>query len=489
MRKKLVSFALSASLIFSTSLVASAAGDDKEAPKNLQVGKSNSKELLTKSQQTSFTFEVGKNIAPEVQKEIAPGNKISKYVLEKIKEIGTDTPVNVRVGTTYEHKIQSFLSKEQSAIKADSSALKIDSEYTFVANLTGKQITALAESNEVFWISLATEVATVSDEDLPDTVITPYLNASTEMTGAKKARQDFGVTGNRSGSETTYSADDVVIAVIDTGIDASHVDLDGGKVIGWNDLIHNQTTPYDNHGHGTHVASIAAGTGEGDPGIQSGYAPGAALVGVRVFDDSWGASVQNIANAINWIVNNNNTLGVEIINFSIQGFGIDETPVSNAIANARNNGIITVVATGNIDNAPFAQYNSLSDYATISTALTVGNTADPYEGGWYPNKTSRRGTGTGATTTGPYVVAPGTNIRAAAANTTNGYTTMSGTSMSTPAVAGILALMNDASNGSVSYSIATEEFGESGFDPVTGHGEILAYESIKKCWWLFKWFL
>ncbi|PTQ55223.1 MAG: putative proteinase [Candidatus Carbobacillus altaicus] len=312
-----------------------------------------------------------------------------------------------------------------------------------------------------------------------DSIIVPFLNASTEMTGTKKARKDFGVTGNRDGSETTYSLNDVVIAVVDTGIDDEHIDLDGGKVIGWYDLISQESNPYDDNGHGTHVASIAAGTGEGDPGIEEGYAPGAALVGVKVLGANGTGSIQNIANGINWVVDHNDTLGVEILNLSIGAYGVDETPVCEAITNAVNNGIIVTIAAGNFNSAPYAQYDSLSDFSHCN-GVVVGNMVDPYEGGWSPNKSSRRGTAKGTIVTGPDLIAPGTNIRAAAANTTDGYTTMTGTSMSAPAVAGILALMNDASNGSLIYTIYTEDFGKSGFDPVYGNGEILAYDSIKE---------
>ncbi len=64
-----------------------------------------------------------------------------------------------------------------------------------------------------------------------------------------------------------------MIAVIDPGIDATHVDLDGGKVIGWKDFVNGKATPYDDNGHGTHVASIAAGEGDGNPAY-TGVAPG-----------------------------------------------------------------------------------------------------------------------------------------------------------------------------------------------------------------------
>lgn len=477
MRKKMTiaSFVLSFTLIFSSSISVSASDNIKEFPENMPLENYLPTAVSTESHTSSFTIQVGKDTASATQTENMPENKISHNVIEKSEEVGSDTPIRVRVGLSYEYDVNQFTSRQMSIMK-ESTTLKTDSNYTFVADLTEKQIKDLAEHKEVFWISLDTEMVTAT---AISTDIEPFLNASTEMTGAKKARQDFGATGNRAGSETTYSAADVVIAVVDSGIDASHVDLDGGKVIGWNDLVANQTTAYDDNGHGTHVASIAAGTGEGDPGIETGYAPGAALVGVKVLDSSGSGSIQNIANGINWIVNNNSTLGVEIINLSIQSFGVDITPVRNAVNNARNNGIITVIAAGNFNNAPYAQYDSLSDMAAIINAVIVGNMVDPYEGGWYISKTSRRGTSIGSVTTGPTITAPGTNIRAAAANTINGYTTKSGTSMAAPAVSGILALMNDASNGSVSYNIITEGFGEAGFDPVTGHGEIVAYDSIK----------
>ena len=66
-----------------------------------------------------------------------------------------------------------------------------------------------------------------------------------------KARDDAGVTGDGDGNPNVYSKDDFVAAVIDTGIDASHQDLDGGKVIGWNDFVNGLPNPYDDNDHGT----------------------------------------------------------------------------------------------------------------------------------------------------------------------------------------------------------------------------------------------
>lgn len=412
-----------------------------------------------------FSFQVGEGAMAENQEKESE-SKISSYVLEKLKEVGPDAPIEVIVGISDQYNLQDFISN-QSILKENT--ITISSTHTFVANLTEDQIVKMGQYKEVFWISLSSEISTSAESALSGDDIQPYLNASTEMTGTKKARKDFGVTGAG-----------VVIAVIDTGIDADHVDL-SGKIVGWKDYVNNKVTAYDDNGHGTHVASIAAGKGVGDPGIQEGYAPGANLVGVKTLNNSGSGTISNLANAINWIIDNNNSLKVKIINISQQTYNADVTPVCNAITRAKNVGIVTTIAAGNFDsdpNKPKAQYNSLSEYAKCDGVI-VGNMVDPYEGGWYPNETSRRGTAKGSTTTGPSLMAPGTNIRAAAANTKNEYAIKSGTSMSTPAVSGIIALMNEASKGSVNYNFYTEHYGPSGFNPIYGHGEILAYDSIK----------
>ena len=104
----------------------------------------------------------------------------------------------------------------------------------------------------------------------------------------------FGVNGDAAGDgTTTYSTADMVVAVIDTGIDSRHVDLSGGKVLAFNDFVTARDPscaapptpprPFDEVGHGTHVSSIIAGTGTGDVRYR-GVAPGAALIGLKVFD-------------------------------------------------------------------------------------------------------------------------------------------------------------------------------------------------------------
>lgn len=101
----------------------------------------------------------------------------------------------------------------------------------------------------------------------------------------------------------------------DIGIDATHVDLAGGKVIAWNDWVANRPTPYDDNGHGTHVAGIVAGTGAGSPSYL-GVAPGAALIGLKVLNGSGSGSLSTVTAAVDWAVSHKDEFNLGIISIN-----------------------------------------------------------------------------------------------------------------------------------------------------------------------------
>src|SRR3989338_3755478 len=162
-----------------------------------------------------------------------------------------------------------------------------------------------------------------------DAEIYPFLDNSAKWFGAQKAKTDFGIDGNADGS-ASYSKDDIVAAVLYSGIDPGHIDLDGGKIIGWKDFATGQASPNDQvsgcGGHGTHVFSMIAGTGEGNARYK-GVAPGAALVGVKVLKKQGGnctGTVSDINAGIQWVIDNKATLGIEIMNMSLGGTGCSD---------------------------------------------------------------------------------------------------------------------------------------------------------------------
>ena len=137
-------------------------------------------------------------------------------------------------------------------------------------------------------------------------------------------------------------------AVIDTGIDASHPDLQG-KVLAFKDLVNGKTEPYDDQGHGSWVSGILAGSGAtGADG--RGVAPGAALVGVKVLDRYAQGSLAGIAAGIQWAVEHREEYGLDVINLSIgdpRYCGSGQDVASQAVDAAVAAGIVVVAAAGN----------------------------------------------------------------------------------------------------------------------------------------------
>jgi len=244
-----------------------------------------------------------------------------------------------------------------------------------------------------------------------------------------------------------YKGAGEVIAIIDTGIDATHQDLDGGKVIGWKDYVNGRTTPYDDHGHGTHCASIAAGTGEASGGTYTGVAPEASLVGVKVLDSAGSGTEANVIAGIQWCVDNKATYGIDVISMSL---GIDRDcggtcSVCQAADNAWNAGIFLAIAAGNSGSARM----SIGCPGNAKNVMTVGAIDDST--GTVASFSSRGPTLD--TRLDPDICAPGVSITAAKANSGTQYVSMSGTSMATPHVAGAAAVLIDAKGGSVSPNL------------------------------------
>ncbi|MGE5590396.1 MAG: S8 family serine peptidase [Bacillota bacterium] len=337
------------------------------------------------------------------------------------------------------------------------------------ALLTKGQIEALARMPMVMRI----------EEDLP---VQAFLDTATRDFGTAKARTDFGVTGDMDGSPSTYSKNDIVIAVVDTGIDPAHQDL-AGKVIGWKDYVSSKTSAYDDHGHGTHVSSIAAGTGAASGGTYAGVAPGAALVGVKVLNKQGSGTTTQIVNGVNWVVQNKATYNIRIMSMSLGSSGSSNgtDSISTAVNNAVTNGIDAVVAAGNSGPNRF----TIGSPAAAANAVTVGAMADTGEKGFSLASFSSRGP-TADGRIKPDIAAPGVNIMAAKAGTTNQYVSYSGTSMATPFVSGTVALMLAANPGlspaqvkSLLMSTALD-WGPAGTDIDYGAGRLQAYEAVKQ---------
>ena len=341
----------------------------------------------------------------------------------------------------------------------------------FAATLNKGQIRALSRHPLVSRI----------DYDRP---VFAFLNTATLWTGVQQVWTDWGVNGDRDGSVTTYTTTDVVICVLDTGIDAVHVDLDGGKVIGWYDTILGRTAPYDDNGHGTHCSSIAAGSGDGNPAYK-GVAPGAALVGVKVLNSKGSGTTTQIINGINWMIANKATYNIRIGSMSLGSTGSSDgtDSLSLAVNKAVTNGISMCVAAGNAGPNTY----TVASPGAATGAITVGALYDPGEKGWVLAEFSSRGP-TKDGRTKPEICAPGRYINAAKAGSTNQYVIYSGTSMATPFMAGVVALMFDADYTLTDTGVKdilyaggnVKDFGPVGLDVDFGYGISLPYNCVKQ---------
>ncbi|WP_433132396.1 S8 family serine peptidase [Micromonospora sp. CA-240977] len=227
----------------------------------------------------------------------------------------------------------------------------------------------------------------------------------------------------------------VKVAVLDTGVDATHPDL-AGRIAEARDFSASGSAR-DGHGHGTHVASTIAGSGAASSGLRKGVAPGAQLLIGKVLDDGGSGYDSSIIAGMEWAAHS----GAKVVSMSLGGSATDGTdPMSQAVNDlTAETGALFVVAAGNEGAA-----RTVGAPGAAAAALTVGavdrddNLAE----------FSSRGPRLGDNGLKPEITAPGVGIVAArAAGTTMGtpvgdaYTTASGTSMATPHVAGAAAIL------------------------------------------------
>lgn len=226
----------------------------------------------------------------------------------------------------------------------------------------------------------------------------------------------------------------VTIAVLDTGIDSEHPDL-RGQIRSEQDFTGSASTG-DLAGHGTHVASLVAGTGAGADGARKGLAPGAAILNGKVLGDDGAGQLSWVIAGMEWAVAEK----ADIVNLSLSAYaGVGDDPLVQALDSlTRSADTLFVVAAG---NGSVGGWNpeSVTSPGTAASALTVGATdADDAIA-----RFSGQGPTRGSYRAKPDIAAPGVAILGAraGARTDDLYVEMDGTSMAAPIVAGAAALV------------------------------------------------
>ncbi|PZH09527.1 peptidase S8 [Streptomyces sp. NTH33] len=265
------------------------------------------------------------------------------------------------------------------------------------------------------------------------------------LDGVRKVSLDKSVPqiGAPTAWKAGYTGKGVKIAVLDTGVDATHADLKSQVIAAKNFSTAKNTN--DAFGHGTHVASIAAGTGAKSGGKYKGVAPDAKILNGKVLDDEGYGDDSGILAGMEWAAQQ----GADIVNLSLGG---PDTPEIDPLEEAVNRlsaekDVLFAIAAGN--EGP----ETVGSPGSADAALTVGAVDKKNRLAGFSSTGPRVGDGA----VKPDVTAPGVSITAAAAKgsliaqevgeSPAGYLTIDGTSMATPHVAGAAALLKQQHPG------------------------------------------
>ena len=252
----------------------------------------------------------------------------------------------------------------------------------------------------------------------------------------------------------------VKVAIIDSGIDYSHPDLNDNYAGGY-DFANNDDDPMDDNGHGTHVAGIVAAEDDGDGVV--GVAPEASLYALKVLGSSGSGSYSDVIAALQWCVDN----GIQVTNNSYGSSGDPGYTVKDAFDEANTSGVLHVAAAGNSGNPPGKGDNIIYP-ARYESVIAVAATDQS-------DKRAR------FSSTGPDVelAAPGVGIYSTLPG--NSYDAWSGTSMASPHVAGVVALMIVANISDTDIrgqlQSTADDLGDPGQDSLYGYGLVDADEA------------
>ena len=279
---------------------------------------------------------------------------------------------------------------------------------------------------------------------------------------------------------TGYTGDGVIVAILDTGVNYNHIDIagsmwDGGPEFPHHgyDVVNHDNDPMDDYMHGTHCAGIVAG--QGNAGTQTGIAPGAKIMAVKIMDETGYGGDEQIIEGIEFAL----THGADILSCS---FGDPETGgyalFRQLYETVLDAGVVAAVAAGNVGDQqytypkPFnieAPGNCPPPWFHPDQTLHGGHTAVVCVGATDANDkhssfssvgpvTWTEGNNIGDYSDYPYQVgnpdmtglirpdisAPGANILSLGFPNNSAYDTHDGTSMATPCVAGVMALLLEA---------------------------------------------
>ena len=381
-------------------------------------------------------------------------SKIAPDLMEQIQGTAANSSGNELVRVIAQTEDQATLSDLRYLRLHGGQSVKIFPDFKMmVLALPAKEIESLAARNNIHSLS-------------PDRTVNAadsHIRKTTGVSAALSTADLKNLNGNGIG-----------IAVLDSGVQADHKDIANGKPSESKmvsiSFVTGTTDTGDAYGHGTHVASLAAGTGDAlqdYSGQFTGIAPNARIINVRVLGANGSGSTSDVIAGINWCIANKNVYNIRVMNLSLGALTPESyktDPLCQAAERAVKAGIVVVAAAGNSGRGPNneAVYGSIHSPAIDPMVLTVGAVTtwgtDVRSDDTVASYSSRGPTYTDRLLK-PDLVAPGNKLVGAQADNNALVTAhpqldfmdlnqkkrdmmmLSGTSMAAPVVSGTVALM------------------------------------------------
>ena len=413
------------------------------------------------------------------------------------------------------NELKSFTERNQQGILAELNYYLRSGEVNAIRSLwIVNVINCYATSEVIEQLATRPDVVRI-DIDEERVLINPEYGITQESSdGSKEITYNVLKVNAPAVWDLGFTGQDVVVGVLDTGVRYTHNDLSGNMWThpdypyhGW-DFINDTNNPYDDNGHGTHCAGTIAGNGAS--GSQTGIAPNAKIMALKIMDYSGNGTEVGVWAGIQFAVEH----GANVLSMSfgwLHAWSPDRQAWRTTMSNTLAAGVIASVAAGNEGDEQYSypipdNIRTPSDcpppwlhpdqtlQGDISAVVSVGatNSSDAIAG------FSSRGPVTwqsiapfndypynpGIGLIRPDIVAPGVDVKSLSYSSNTDYTTMSGTSMAAPCVAGIMALMiskNDYLTPDIISQILEETAVK--FSPIknntTGSGRVNALAAIQ----------
>ena len=261
------------------------------------------------------------------------------------------------------------------------------------------------------------------------------------------------------GWEIGKGSADVIVAVVDTGVDLNHSDLQGRLLAGFN-AINSTNAPYDDVGHGTHVTGIIGALINNSEGV-AGMSWYNSILPIKVLDKSGAGSTYNVAQGIIWAADH----GAKVINLSLGNYA-SANFLHDAIRYAYDKDVVLIAASGN-DNTESPGYPAAyPEVFAVAASDSHRNKASFSNYGNYID-----------------VTAPGVNI--ASTYPSNRYASMSGTSMASPHVSALAAMIRSVNPQLRNTEVmdimrrTAKDLGAIGKDNYYGYGQIDVMKALQ----------